>query len=68
MQKLINLDRDFFKTKGCVYNQDVAKMIKDTKGMVIENETQYAAGLFRAYKCSVEWSVYIYTFERGRRI
>jgi methyltransferase OMS1 len=40
--------------KGCVYNQDVAALIRNTKGMTIENEQQYAAGLFRAYRCAVE--------------
>ena len=44
----------FENNAGCVYNQDVAKMIKNTEGMVIENEKQYAAGLFRAYTCLVE--------------
>lgn len=39
--------------KGCVYNQDVASMIRSTPGMSIENEELYAAGLFRSYRCVV---------------
>ena len=41
--------------KGCVYNQDVESMIKQsTKGkMVVESQEQYAAGLFRAFRCTV---------------
>ena len=40
--------------KGCVYNQDVASIIRSTEGMYIEKEELYAAGLFRAYRCYVE--------------
>ncbi|CAJ1932924.1 unnamed protein product [Cylindrotheca closterium] len=41
--------------KGCVYNQDVEFMIQQsTKGnLVIESQEQYAAGLFRAFRCTV---------------
>jgi methyltransferase OMS1 len=39
--------------KGCVYNQDVAAMIRSTRGMSIENEELYAAGLFRSYRCVI---------------
>jgi len=41
--------------KGCVYNQDVESMIQQsTKGkMVVESQEQYAAGLFRAFRCTV---------------
>jgi ubiquinone/menaquinone biosynthesis C-methylase UbiE len=39
--------------KGCVYNQDVGAMIRDTKGMKIEQEELYAVGLFRAFRCVV---------------
>jgi ubiquinone/menaquinone biosynthesis C-methylase UbiE len=37
--------------KGCVYNQDVGALIKNTQGFEIERETSYVAGLFRAYLC-----------------
>lgn len=41
--------------KGCVYNQDVESMIQQsTKGKLkIESQEQYAAGLFRAFRCTV---------------
>lgn len=41
--------------KGCVYNQDVESMIHEsTKGKLkIESQEQYAAGLFRAFRCTV---------------
>jgi len=38
--------------KGCVYNQDVAAMIR-LSGLQIEGEELYAGGLFRAYTCSL---------------
>lgn len=38
--------------KGCVYNQDVAALIKNTRGLTIEKETSYIAGLFRSYVCT----------------
>jgi len=38
--------------KGCVYNQDVAAMIR-LSGLQIEEEELYAGGLFRAYTCSL---------------
>jgi len=39
--------------KGCVYNQDVAELIRRAAGgrLVVENEIRYAAGLFRAFVC-----------------
>jgi methyltransferase OMS1, mitochondrial len=37
--------------KGCVYNQDVTGMIRATNRLRIVQETDYAAGLFRAYEC-----------------
>jgi hypothetical protein len=37
--------------KGCVYNQDVSALIKNTPGLEIQNETCYVAGLFRSYEC-----------------
>ena len=37
--------------KGCVYNQDVRLLIKNTSGLEMEQETSYVAGLFRAYVC-----------------
>ena len=40
--------------KGCVYNQDVASIIRSIEGLHIEKEELYAAGLFRAYRCYVE--------------
>jgi methyltransferase OMS1, mitochondrial len=39
--------------KGCVYNQDVSKMIQGTKGLEIVREDLYAAGIFRGYQCQV---------------
>jgi methyltransferase OMS1 len=39
--------------KGCVYNQNVEAMIQSTKGMKIEQQELYAAGLFRSFQCSV---------------
>lgn len=38
--------------KGCVYNQDVGKLIKSTRRLMIQQETSYVAGLFRAYECT----------------
>jgi methyltransferase OMS1 len=35
--------------KGCVYNQNVQGIIRGTPGLVIQEETVYAAGLFRAF-------------------
>lgn len=37
--------------KGCVYNQNVAELIRATGRLRIKEETPYAAGLFRALKC-----------------
>jgi len=37
--------------KGCVYNQNVAELIRATGRLSIKEETLYAAGLFRAFKC-----------------
>jgi ubiquinone/menaquinone biosynthesis C-methylase UbiE len=37
--------------KGCVYNQDVASMIRSTHGLEIKTEREYVAGLFRSYEC-----------------
>lgn len=39
--------------KGCIYNQDVTKMIQDTSGIVIEDEKSFASGIFRSYLCTV---------------
>lgn len=39
--------------KGCVYNQDVSKLIGASEGMEIVNEDLYAAGIFRGYRCQV---------------
>lgn len=44
--------------KGCVYNQDVAKMIRATRGMSIEAEDLYVAGLFRGFRCTVSSGVF----------
>lgn len=38
--------------KGCVYNQDVAAMIRGTGRLVIQKETSYLSGLFRGYVCT----------------
>lgn len=35
--------------KGCVYNQNVGEMIRKTKGMRLEKEDSFAAGLFRSF-------------------
>jgi hypothetical protein len=37
--------------KGCVYNQDVGVLIKATRGLTIQKEESYVAGLFRSFKC-----------------
>jgi hypothetical protein len=37
--------------KGCVYNQDVEALIKATRGLTIQQEESYVAGLFRPFKC-----------------
>lgn len=39
--------------KGCVYNQDVTKMIQVTTGIQIMKETEFASGIFRSYLCQV---------------
>lgn len=39
--------------KGCLYNQDVSKMIQSTQGLKIVQEDLYAAGVFRGYQCQV---------------
>lgn len=42
----------FVGGKGCIYNQNIEEMILQTKGLIIDNEQLYAAGLFRSYECS----------------
>jgi methyltransferase OMS1 len=37
--------------KGCLYNQDVGKMIQRTPGLKTLREEAYAAGLFRSFVC-----------------
>jgi hypothetical protein len=37
--------------KGCVYNQDVQALIKNTRGLTIEKETSYVTRLFRSFIC-----------------
>jgi len=37
--------------KGCIYNQNVGEMIKQTKGLQIVAEEAFAAGLFRSFAC-----------------
>ena len=37
--------------KGCIYNQDVTKLIQSTDGIEIINENLYAKGIFRSYQC-----------------
>ena len=39
--------------KGCVYNQDVTKLIQESSGVVIEEEKRFASGIFRSYLCTV---------------
>ena len=39
--------------KGCLYNQDVTKMIQSTKGIEIAQENSFASGIFRSYVCRV---------------
>ena len=36
--------------KGCVYNQDVTAMLKNTKGLDVLREEAFAAGLFRSFE------------------
>lgn len=38
--------------KGCVYNQNVGEMINKSKGMRLEKEERFAAGLFRSFVCT----------------
>ena len=38
--------------KGCVYNQNVSQMISRTKGLRLEKEDSFAAGLFRSFVCT----------------
>jgi methyltransferase OMS1, mitochondrial len=40
--------------KGCVYNQDVSSMIKETSSLKIVNETIFLTGLFRSFECIKE--------------
>jgi len=37
--------------KGCIYNQNVGEMIRQTKGLQITKEEAFAAGLFRSFTC-----------------
>jgi len=37
--------------KGCIYNQDVTKLLQATDGIEIIEEHLYASGIFRSYKC-----------------
>mmetsp|Transcript_13117 Transcript_13117/g.31903 ORF Transcript_13117/g.31903 Transcript_13117/m.31903 type:complete len:293 (-) Transcript_13117:400-1278(-) len=37
--------------KGCLYNQNVGEMIQQTKGLRLEKEVAFAAGLFRSFAC-----------------
>ena len=39
--------------KGCLYNQDVTKMIQATNGIEIVKESSFASGIFRSYLCRV---------------
>jgi methyltransferase OMS1, mitochondrial len=38
--------------KGCVYNQNVGEMINTSKGVRLEKEESFAAGLFRSFMCT----------------
>mmetsp|Transcript_26973 Transcript_26973/g.63337 ORF Transcript_26973/g.63337 Transcript_26973/m.63337 type:complete len:284 (-) Transcript_26973:79-930(-) len=38
--------------KGCVYNQDVTKLIQETSGIIIKEEKRFASGVFRSYICT----------------
>ncbi|KAL9190446.1 hypothetical protein ACHAXT_007657 [Thalassiosira profunda] len=37
--------------KGCVYNQNVGEMIRQTRGLELVEEEAFAAGLFRSFVC-----------------
>ena len=37
--------------KGCIYNQNVGEMIRQTKGLQITKEEAFAAGLFWSFTC-----------------
>jgi len=39
--------------KGCLYNQDVTKLIQSTSGIEIVQENLFASGIFRSYLCQV---------------
>ncbi|KAG7341884.1 methyltransferase domain containing protein [Nitzschia inconspicua] len=45
--------------KGCVYNQDVSKMIASIRGLQIVREDLYAAGIFRSYMCQVDFATIV---------
>lgn len=38
--------------KGCLYNQNVGEMIKQTNGLKLVKEVAFAAGLFRSFVCN----------------
>lgn len=42
--------------KGCVYNQDVRKLIQTSTNMSVDGETSYAGGFFRAFACTRDCS------------
>ena len=37
--------------KGCLYNQDVGKMIRETKALQLVKEEAFAGGVFRSFIC-----------------
>ena len=37
--------------KGCLYNQDVGKMIRETKELQLVKEEAFAKGVFRSFVC-----------------
>lgn len=38
--------------KGCIYNQDVGNIIRQSGVLRIEQEILYSAGIFRLFKCT----------------
>ena len=38
--------------KGCVYNQDVGRLLRDGK-FTVRKEEQFAAGVFRSFVCTI---------------
>lgn len=38
--------------RGCIYNQNIRQLIQSNKRLQIVDETEFAAGLFRSFRCT----------------